>query len=176
LKNYETIFILDPSLGDEKTLEEIEKAKSIITSANGEVLDVQKWGKRKLAYEIHKKREGIYALLRFKGTGTVVSELERSFRISEPVMRFLTVVDTGEPPAEVAEPEEGKSTEAQEATPESGSGPAVAEAGEGAAAVAESAGAAPEGAAGAATGEQAGVEAAGEVSPEEGGESGKSEG
>ena len=96
MKNYETIFILDPALGDDKATEEIDRATSVIKSAKGEVLDVQRWGKRKLAYEIKKKREGIYTLVRFKGTGGVVSELERSFRISEPVLRFLTVVDTGE--------------------------------------------------------------------------------
>jgi small subunit ribosomal protein S6 len=175
LKNYETIFILDPSLGDDKTLEEIEKAKSVITSAKGEVLDVQKWGKRKLAYEIHKKREGVYALLRFKGTGTVVSELERSFRISEPVIRFLTVVDTGEPPAEAETPAE-KPAEATAAAPQGGGDSAGA--GTAAATVpagAEGAADAPESAADAAPGVEAETGPAGEKA-QEGGESERSEG
>lgn len=100
MRHYETVFILDPAVSEERTAEEIDKAKSVISSAAGEVIEVQRWGKRKLAYEIKKKREGIYTLVRFKGTGAAVSELERSFRLSEPVIRFLTIVETG-PPSEV---------------------------------------------------------------------------
>ena len=112
MRHYETVFILDPAVSDEKAAEEIDKAKSVISSAAGEVIEVQRWGKRKLAYEIRKKREGIYTLVRFKGTGSAVSELERSFRLSEPVIRFLTIVETG-PPAEVRQEaaEDGASAE-----------------------------------------------------------------
>lgn len=93
---------MDPALGDEKAAEEISRAKSAIEAAKGEIVGIQKWGKRKLAYEIKKRREGIYAVIKFKGNGTVVSELERGFRLSEPVIRFLTVVDIS-PPVEGGE-------------------------------------------------------------------------
>ncbi len=120
MKNYETVFILDPALSEESATEEIEKAKSVITGAKGELIDVQKWGKRKLAYEIKKKREGIYALVRFKGTGEVVGELERSFRLTEPVLRFLTVVDAG---ADEEKPE----AEGQKSAAGTGEQPSTAE-------------------------------------------------
>ncbi len=113
MRHYETVFILDPAVSDERTAEEIEKAKSVISSAAGEVIEVQRWGKRKLAYEIKKKREGIYTLVRFKGTGAVVSELERSFRLSEPVIRFLTIMETG-PPAEVKQEAAGEGASAEQ--------------------------------------------------------------
>lgn len=118
MRNYETVFIMDPALSDEKAAEEISRAKSIIESAKGEVLDVQKWGKRKLAYEIKKRREGIYALIRFRGDGVIVSDLERGFRLSEPVIRFMTVVDTSP-----QRPEEGAETRPAEAAREEDAAP-----------------------------------------------------
>jgi small subunit ribosomal protein S6 len=111
LRNYETVFIMDPSLGDDAAAAEIAKARSAVESASGEILSVQKWGKRKLAYEIMKRREGIYAVIKFSGDGAAVSELERNFRLSEPVIRFMTVVDNS-PSSEVgAEEAEAKSTD-----------------------------------------------------------------
>ena len=59
MRRYETIFILDPDLEEEQTLSVIEKVKGIITQANGEILKVEDWGKRKLAYEVKKKPKAI---------------------------------------------------------------------------------------------------------------------
>jgi small subunit ribosomal protein S6 len=91
VRNYETVFILDPAIGDDRTAQEVERAKSVIESANGEVVDIQRWGKRKLAYEIKKRREGVYTVFKYRSDGTAVFELERSLRLNEQVLRFMTV-------------------------------------------------------------------------------------
>ena len=117
MRNYETVFILDPAIGDERTAEEVERAKSAIESANGEVVDIQRWGKRKLAYEIKKKREGVYTVLKYKADGSAVTELERSLRLSEPVIRFLTVAEE----VEAEETKEPGSGAGETAEPEAGS-------------------------------------------------------
>lgn len=100
VKAYETIYILDPSLDDARWDEEIEAVKSIITGKGGEVKEVQKWGRRRLAYEIAKKKEGIYTLIRFDSTADVPAELDRRFRLNESVMRHLVVLfEVCAPPA-----------------------------------------------------------------------------
>lgn len=127
LRNYETVFILDPAIGDDRTAQEVERAKSAIESANGEVVDIQRWGKRKLAYEIKKKREGVYTVLKFRSDGKAVFELERNLRLSEPVLRFLTVQDES-PSTESKEAREaaGDAAETPAGTGESGaSGPSA---------------------------------------------------
>jgi small subunit ribosomal protein S6 len=91
MKKYETIFILDPDLEDEQTLSVIEKAKGIITQANGEILKVEDWGKRKLAYEVKKKSKGHYILIHFSGSPALLSELERNFRVMDAVIKFQSV-------------------------------------------------------------------------------------
>lgn len=111
MRNYETVFIMDPSLADDRVTEEITKARSILESASSEIISVQKWGKRKLAYEIKKRREGIYAVIKFRGDGASVAELERNFRLSEPVIRFMTVVDTNPVPEGGAEDTAGMEPE-----------------------------------------------------------------
>ncbi|BEP30413.1 30S ribosomal protein S6 [Helicovermis profundi] len=90
MRNYETIFVLKPNLEEEKRNEMIEKFKSII-SASGEVLKVDEWGTRKLAYEIQKLKEGYYVLVNFKASTDLPKELERNFKISEEVIRYLVV-------------------------------------------------------------------------------------
>jgi small subunit ribosomal protein S6 len=112
LRNYETVFILDPTIGDDRTAQEVDRAKSAVESANGEMIDIQRWGKRKLAYEIKKKREGVYTVFKYRSDGTAVSELERSLRLSEPVLRFLTVQDDVLP-VETKDAEEGAAETAE---------------------------------------------------------------
>ena len=91
MKKYETIFILDPDLEDEKTQSTIEKVKGIITQNDGEVLKTEDWGKRKLAYNVKKKARGHYVLIHFSGLPTLLSELERNFRVMDSVIKFQSV-------------------------------------------------------------------------------------
>src|SRR4030042_2978189 len=91
MRKYETIFILDPDLEEEQTQSVIEKAKGIITQNKGEILKVEDWGKRKLAYQVKKKAKGHYILIHFIGSSTLVSELERNFRVMDAVIKFQSV-------------------------------------------------------------------------------------
>jgi small subunit ribosomal protein S6 len=91
MRRYETIFILDPDLEEEQTLSVTEKVKGIITQANGEILKIEDWGKRKLAYEVKKKPKGHYFLIHFLGSPALLSELERNFRVMDAVIKFQSV-------------------------------------------------------------------------------------
>ncbi len=75
----------------EETEALIERYKSIVTSLEGSMIKVEKWGKRKLAYPIEKRKEGFYVLFDFGGESKVVSEIERNFKIDDKVIRFQTV-------------------------------------------------------------------------------------
>jgi len=88
---YETIIILKPSLTEEEVSSGIEKIKGSIQQAGGEVVALENWGKKKLAYEIRKEKRGTYCVVHFKGIGSVVSELSRTCRLSEWVLQFMTV-------------------------------------------------------------------------------------
>jgi len=90
MRKYETIFILRPSLEEEKRIETIEKFKAII-SADGEIEKVEEWGNRKLAYEIEKIKDGYYVLVTFKANPTLPKELERNFKISDDVLRYIVI-------------------------------------------------------------------------------------
>lgn len=88
--NYEVMFIIDPTLEDEKKDAAVERVKSII-AAEGEVGNVDVWGLRKLAYPIQKKNEGYYVVIDFKAEPTLPAELDRRLRISEDFMRHIIV-------------------------------------------------------------------------------------
>jgi small subunit ribosomal protein S6 len=89
---YETTFILEPGLDETRVNEEIEKVSGWIRDLSGEVIEVQRWGKRRLAYEINRKRDGIYTMMLYQGGGPLVKEVERRLRLNESVMRTLTVL------------------------------------------------------------------------------------
>src|SRR4030065_1419697 len=91
MRKYETIFILDPDLKEEQTQSTIEKVKGIITQTQGEILKVEDWGKRKLAYEVKKKPKGHYFLIHFLGSPALLSELERNFRVMDAVIKYQSV-------------------------------------------------------------------------------------
>ena len=90
MTNYEVMFIIDPTLEDEKKDAAVETVKEII-AAGGEVGNVDVCGMRKLAYPIQKKTEGYYVVIEFKAEPTLPKELDRRLKISDSVMRHLIV-------------------------------------------------------------------------------------
>lgn len=90
MNKYESIFILRPDLEEAARVEMIEKFKGIV-SADGEIDSVEEWGMRKLAYEIEKLREGYYVLFNFRANPTLPMELERNFKISDEVIRYIVI-------------------------------------------------------------------------------------
>lgn len=92
MSKYETVYILEPGFDEARTEEEATKVSGWIKDLGGEVVEVQKWGKRRLAYEIERKRDGVYTLIVWEGAGPMVKEIERRMRLNESVMRVLTTV------------------------------------------------------------------------------------
>ncbi|MFZ5597854.1 MAG: 30S ribosomal protein S6 [Bacillota bacterium] len=91
MRKYETVFIIRPDLDEEKTNEAIERFKGLVENNGGEVASIDKWGKRRLAYEIKDAREGFYVLAKFNGSPETASELDRVFKISDEVLRHIIV-------------------------------------------------------------------------------------
>jgi small subunit ribosomal protein S6 len=95
---YETMYILRPDIPEEEVETHITRYRDLVIEAGGEVLDCQMRGKRRLAYPIAKHREGIYVQLNHNGDGQQVAPLERAMRLSEDVIRYLTVKQDGPMP------------------------------------------------------------------------------
>ena len=92
MRRYETIFIIDPDLSEEERSPLFERLKDLFPQHNGLLVLVDEWGTRKLAYEIKKKARGYYVRLNYCGTGTLVNEIERFFRIDDRVLKYMTVL------------------------------------------------------------------------------------
>jgi len=88
---YEELLIVKPDAADEEVDQYVEQLRTQLTTAGATVDKVDKWGKRKLAYRIDKYREGNYVLFQFTSQPDVVKELERRLRVSDIVLKFLTV-------------------------------------------------------------------------------------
>lgn len=91
MRKYETVFVLRPDLEEDKNAEVIEKFKSLIENNGGELTNVEKWGKRRLAYEINDYREGFYVIAKFNGKPTVANELDRVYKITDEILRHMIV-------------------------------------------------------------------------------------
>jgi small subunit ribosomal protein S6 len=117
MRKYETIFISDPDLQDQARADLFDKLRNIIARENGILLDFDEWGNKKLAYEIRKKSRGHYVCITYGGTGELVKELERNMRLSDDVMKFMTILLTDDVTAEQLE-NELRQTQ-QESEPES---------------------------------------------------------
>ena len=93
MNNYETVFILNPVLSDDQAKDAVEKFKKVLTKGKAEVINVEQWGLKKMAYPIQKKSTGFYNLIEFATENTgIINTLETEFRRDESVMRFLTTV------------------------------------------------------------------------------------
>lgn len=88
---YETVVILNPSITDDEAKAVIDKLTEIVTTAGGEMLKVDVWGKRKLAYEMNKQKMGSYFLLIYKAPSAGIKKLEEYFKVLDVVLKFMIV-------------------------------------------------------------------------------------
>ena len=91
MRRYETIFIASPTLTDEQADELVKQYEGIIAEQGGELLKTDKWGRKKLAYEVQKFSEGYYTLFEMNAGPTLIAELERRFRNNDSVIKYLSV-------------------------------------------------------------------------------------
>jgi small subunit ribosomal protein S6 len=91
MRIYEELFIVKPDAPEEEIDQFIEQMKSVVSGSGGSVDKVDKWGKRRLAYRVDKYREGAYVLFQFNAAPETVKEFERRLRVSDLVIKFLTV-------------------------------------------------------------------------------------
>ncbi len=91
MPQYEVIVVLEPALSDEAVDGEVNRVREIVGRLNGTVQEVQKWGKKRLAYEVRRRREAHYVLLKVEAPAAVVTEVERHCRVTEPILKVLTV-------------------------------------------------------------------------------------
>lgn len=108
MRTYETIFIVNPQLvGDEYTAV-VDKFKGVLTDQQAEILKVDEWGTKRLAYTVKKNDQGIYVLVVFNAENSVVKEFERRMRLDDSIIKFQTLLLEGgyKMPAEVEVPAE----------------------------------------------------------------------
>jgi small subunit ribosomal protein S6 len=91
MRNYEIMFIVHPNATEEEIDKINSQVEGIITSGGGQIQKIEKMGKRRLAYEVDRHREGHYVLFAIGANGDIVRECERRLRVMDPVIRYLTV-------------------------------------------------------------------------------------
>ena len=96
---YETMYILRPDIAEDEVTNHIDKYNKLLEEFGGKILDSQMRGKRRLAYQIAKHREGIYVQLSHQGDGQHIFKIEKAMRLSEDVIRYMTVKQEGSLPA-----------------------------------------------------------------------------
>ena len=96
MRQYETIFIINPDLDESQTNEVIEGVKTVIESGGGKVLKVDPWGKRRLAYAVKQHNDGYYVLLVFESSPEFVGQLSGHYRITERIIKHIVVQFEGD--------------------------------------------------------------------------------
>lgn len=92
MRNYELVFIIQPDLDETGVKGIVDKVQGWITEAGGTITKIDNWGKKRMAYQINKRREGQYILVEMQMPPTYSNELERNMRFLEPVMRFSLIL------------------------------------------------------------------------------------
>jgi small subunit ribosomal protein S6 len=129
MRTYETIFIAHPDLVEEEVKALIDRMKGIIENLNGQLIKVEEWGRKRLAYKLKKLTKGYYVLIRFLGNGEILVEIERNLRLSDGVLKYQSIrldmealekiesLQETRPPVEAAKPPEEEKPPVKE-TPE----------------------------------------------------------
>jgi len=95
LKRYEVIAIVKSDLPDDDITSLIERIEKIITKRKGLIVKIDKWGKRRLAYEINKQKDGYYFFIDLVGDGPIIDEIERNYKIDDRILKFITIKKDG---------------------------------------------------------------------------------
>ena len=106
MREYETVICVRTNLDEAEQEKEVRTVTDLITEKGGEVVLVDPWGRRRLAYEVNKHNEGMFTLVRYLGNNEILREMERRFRINENLLRHLTVVAEAPVPVPKVEGEE----------------------------------------------------------------------
>ncbi len=91
MRTYEVVFVAAPTLTSEELDGFVAHVQGVVEGKNGKIAKIDNWGKRPLAYKIKKYRDAYYVVLTIEGDGAVIAELERRFRVTDYIMRFLSV-------------------------------------------------------------------------------------
>ena len=91
MRNYEIMFIVNPNVPEEEIDKINGQVESIVTAGGGKVEKIEKMGKRRLAYEVEKQREGSYVLFVIQANGDIIKECERRLRVMDSVIKYITV-------------------------------------------------------------------------------------
>lgn len=91
MRDYEVVFVIKATEADEAIEALIDQTQEVARQQGAEIVNVDKWGRRKLAYDIEDQREGYYVLMVLKSERAAIAELERKFRMNDVVIRYLTV-------------------------------------------------------------------------------------
>ena len=110
MKHYETIFIANPTLGDEEYRDILTKFLDSIETLKGVIIKTEEWGKQKLAYQLKKFDNGFYVLIEYCGDSGITAELERNLKLDERVLKYQTVklADKADPEALIQKAKETK--------------------------------------------------------------------
>jgi small subunit ribosomal protein S6 len=90
-RTYELVFIADPNLGEPEVDALAAQVQGFVEKDGGRLQKMEKWGKKRLAYDVRRHREGYYVLLVVEGSGTMVKEVERRIKVTDGIIRYLTV-------------------------------------------------------------------------------------
>ena len=122
MRRYETFIILDPDIPEDQRSAVLQRTSDVIQQQDGFLAFIDEWGNRELAYEIKKKARGYYVRFDFCGTGAVVAEMERNYRIDDRVLKYMTILTDEKPDLEsvkeeiaIAESEKAKAKQEAEA-------------------------------------------------------------
>lgn len=91
MRNYEVVFVAAPTLTSEELDGFINHIQTVVEGKNGKVVKVENWGKKSLAYKIQRFREAYYVVLTIEGEGAAIAEVERRFRVTDYIIRFISV-------------------------------------------------------------------------------------
>jgi small subunit ribosomal protein S6 len=100
MQRYETLMVLHPELPEAQVRETIDRARRLVEQASGQVHAMQEWGMRELAYPIRKLNRGYYVLAEYDATAEIVRELERTLKIADEILRFISVATVTKKPKE----------------------------------------------------------------------------
>lgn len=92
MRRYETIFILRPDLGDSAQKDTIKRFEGLVASTGGDLIETEEWGSRELAYRIKGEQRGFYVRLDYGGNGATMNEVERNLKLSDSILRYLSVM------------------------------------------------------------------------------------